>query len=103
MNLTGQGVYQKGQKRTKGKPSDRTYLDWLKRLSCCVCHRTPCDPAHVRLNGRGGMGQKPLFSAVPLCRTCHMQQHTQGHSSIMPSEQWIELADFYLRMWKDRK
>ncbi len=96
MNLTGQGIYQKAPKE-----SDKAFLAWLRTKPCCVCKsHLNIQAAHVRLGGRGGIGMKPSFSAVPLCGGCHHIQHEKGHSSLMPTERWIELADYYLETWK---
>ena len=104
MNLTGLPVYAKGTKRKREKITDRPFLDWLKTLACCFCHRPPPgDPGHVRLGGRSAMGRKPLFSAVPLCRECHTIQHSKGHSALMPTEKWLELADHYYGLWLQRE
>lgn len=92
MNLTGRGVVE------KSKGNDKKYLAWLRTLPCCVCGAyPPSQAAHVRLGGRGGIGMKPRWSAVPCCGDCHHRQHQHGHSSIMPTEMWLELADNYLK------
>lgn len=78
---------------------DQAYLEWLRGQPCIVCWRTPSEAAHVRLNGRGGMGMKPLFSAVPLCHQHHHQQHTKGHLSLMTEEEWLFNAGECLRDW----
>lgn len=96
-------VYQKNSpKPRKVKESDKEYLAWLRTLPCAVCgHNPPSEAAHVRLGGRAGIGQKPLFSAVPLCHAHHAQQHTQSHLSIMSDELWLGMADLYLQRWKE--
>lgn len=91
MNLTGREVV------AKSKGNDKKYLAWLRTLPCCVCGAyPPSEACHVRLGGRSIMGGKPKFSAVPMCRDHHHKQHQYGHSSIMPTEMWLELADKYL-------
>ena len=54
-----------------------TYLEFIRPLPCCGCHRPgPSDPHHW---GKRGIGQKASdFSTVPLCRECHDQFHTKG-------------------------
>lgn len=101
MRINPMPVYLKGQKRKRAKPTDRPYLDWLKTKPCCVCGKAPPGvPAHVRLGGRGGVGMKPLFSAVPACRFHHDWQHQHGHLDLMPTDEWLRLADEYLAEWK---
>jgi hypothetical protein len=53
------------------------WLDAVRELPCAHCGRHgPSDPAHVRLNGKGGIAYKPPDCYVlPLCRTCHDEQH----------------------------
>lgn len=90
-NLTGRDVV------AKSKGNDKKYLAWLRTLPCCVCGAyPPSEACHVRLGGRGGIGIKPKFSAVPCCHNCHSKQHTKSHLAIMPTEMWLELADKYL-------
>lgn len=97
-------VYQKGTKRPrKKKENDSKYLAWLRTLPCAVCNAFPPSQAcHVRLGGRGGIGIKPLFSAVPLCANHHMAQHGKGHESIMNTDAWLKLADDYLRTFSQQ-
>lgn len=88
----------------KKKQNDNAYLEWLRSQPCCVCGASPrSQAAHVRLNSRGGIGQKPLFSAVPLCARCHHTQHTQSHESIATSDWWISQADSFLEKWKNNE
>lgn len=55
---------------------DRAYLDWLRDQPCIVTQLTPCEPAHLRLLGSGGMGMKPGDDrAVPLYWELHRQQN----------------------------
>ena len=66
---------------------DRPYLDWLKTRYCIACGKPPpCDPAHIRSKSilyakpLTGGGRKPDDRwAVPLCRSCHDQQHNHGN------------------------
>lgn len=93
-------VYQK----PTGHTDDKKFLNFLRGLPCCVCGKPPrSQAAHVRLGGRGGMGQKPLFSAVPLCATCHNIQHNQSHESIAKSDWWLDKADYCLDLWESEK
>ena len=53
--------------------------------------------------GRGGIGCKPMWSAVPLCAGCHALQHNKSHLAIMTTERWLELADKYLSMFRQEQ
>lgn len=78
--------------------SDKNYLLWLREQPCVACGaHPPSDPAHVRLNGRGGMGMKPKFSAVPLCHQHHLMQHQHGQTTIMSNDMWLYHAGESLR------
>lgn len=66
----------------KRKPiRNRAHLDWVRTQPCAVlgCDNEPCDPAHVRRGGDGGMGCKPSDSLVcSLCHAHHLEQHSIG-------------------------
>jgi hypothetical protein len=102
MNLMGKtGVYQKGQKRTKGnKPNDRAFLDWLKTQPSALTGKTPCDPCHYRTAANSGIGCKPLWSAIPLTREEHMRQHQVGQYNFMPRQWWEMQVAYYLNGYK---
>lgn len=48
-----------------------------RRLPCCVCARTPCDPHHWPSRGAGGKDE----DAIPLCRRCHDSFHNEGEET----------------------
>lgn len=87
--------------------SDAKYLKWLRTKPCMICgqfreYRNGAgvsQAAHVRLFGRGGVGMKPPYSAVPLCSQCHGLQHNKSHEIYGNKEWWINKADFYLEAW----
>lgn len=59
-----------------------------RESACCVCGAPPpSDPAHVRSRGAGGKDA----DTVPLCRSCHDEQHRVGIASF---SEWhgIDLA-----------
>jgi hypothetical protein len=45
-----------------------------RRLPCCVCGDSPCDPHHLKSRGAGGTDR----DTVPLCRTHHDMAHQMG-------------------------
>lgn len=101
MNLTGRQPYQKGQKRKRVKESDREYLDFLKTLPSAVSGKMPCDPCHYRTASNSGIGCKPLYSAIPLTREEHIEQHRVGQYNFLPREEWERLTEYYLKLWKN--
>ena len=73
MNLTGQGVYQKGQKRTKGKPTQAQYAKWEEH-KIYGCSVQPCISGvnletHHCLTGAGG--RKDHDKTICLCYYHH--------------------------------
>lgn len=59
-----------------GRIEDRSYLNWVKSLPCCVCNAPADDPHHIVVPGFKGMGTKsPDYWAIPLCRTHHDELH----------------------------
>lgn len=67
----------KHKPKCKSNGTDPKYLAWLREQQCANCWMMPpCDPAHQRILGRGGIGIKPPDSdALPLCRNCHAKEH----------------------------
>lgn len=107
MNLTGLPPYQKSTiKRKKSKRQDQAFLDWLTTIPCCVCGKFSewlngigkSIACHVRRSNNSGVAYKPLYSAVPMCHTCHTKQHQQGESSL--GVDFVELSKQYLAAWK---
>lgn len=69
MNLTGQGIYQKGSKRTRPKLNDRSLWDEIRSLGCIICN-TPNPHLHHILTGAGG--RKDDSKVIPLCHFHHV-------------------------------
>jgi hypothetical protein len=52
------------------------YLAYIRRQTCALCSKTPCDPHHVRIRGTGAMGRKVSdYQSTPLCLACHRAVH----------------------------
>lgn len=69
-----------GKKRPRIKTEG--YLDFVRQLPCCNCLKVPVEAAHIRFTclaagkPQTGAGRKPDDRwAVPLCPTCHRDQH----------------------------
>jgi hypothetical protein len=123
MNLTGQSVYQKGQKRkpskkatvshlapliarARAKGSERQYLDWLKTQPSALSGKfswddgTPfCEPAHWRTSKHAGTGQKPEFLAIPLNHSEHQFQHQEGQIVIGTRDWWQDQCVIHIERW----
>lgn len=56
---------------------DRAFLDSFYEMSCIVCNKKGCDPAHIKSKGSGG--DDSYENVIPLCRMCHTTQHSLGH------------------------
>jgi hypothetical protein len=70
---------------------DIRYLGFLRTFPCCACFRVPTavlsDAAHIRMASTvygkraTGAGEKPSDCwAVPLCRQCHITQHSMSEA-----------------------
>jgi hypothetical protein len=58
---------------------DAKWLIAVREMECVVCNATPCEPAHIRLGGQGGIALKPPDDCVvPLCHAHHAEQHRIG-------------------------
>lgn len=61
---------------------DPDHLAFIRKLPCARCYSVPCDAAHIRVQGDGGMGMKPGDDkCLSLCRDCHRSQHDHGERS----------------------
>lgn len=102
MNLTGQKPYQKYTVvHKKAKLTDRPYLDWLKTQPSALSGLGPCDPCHYRTAKNAGIGTKPLYSAVPLTREEHLEQHRIGTFNFQPRIWWELQCSVHLGRWKE--
>lgn len=55
------------------------HLRFIASLMCLICHRVDVQAAHIRSGNGAGMGIKPSDDCtVPLCVTCHKNQHDNG-------------------------
>ena len=88
----------KARKRMKAKPRSsiefqRVYgskrrVEFVKRMGCCVCGKTPCENAHIK---SGGMGRKADYrDIIPLCTACHRKQHQHGWKALGLDQQLLE-------------
>ena len=80
--------------RGKPKPNLRRrmqHLAFIRQLPCVACGKAaPSDAAHVRTGTDGGAGRKPGDRyAVPLCTTCHANQHRVGPHSASILSMWL--------------
>lgn len=82
-----------------GKDSD--FLDYLRLRRCAYCGApAPSEAAHVRRIASGaGTGEKPPYSAIPLCHEHHAAQHNQGES-VLGGKEWFNKQRIkYLQEW----
>lgn len=78
---------------------------FVASLSCAVCGRSPCQAAHYRSGGGGGMGYKPPDSkCLPLCgprpgdEGCHARQGRIGEIRFW-SEMMIDPLGLAEKLW----
>lgn len=114
MNLLGKtGVYQKNQKRTKGKGkaerespwfeygTDADYQAWCRKQPSARSGETKnVIYAHYRLASNSGTGIKPPYSGIPLTVEEHLIQHQIGQFEFLPREEWERLIYIHLCEWK---
>jgi hypothetical protein len=89
--------------------SDEQFLDFLRGQPCAFCRNFDyltgsgekrCEAAHVRRVANGaGVGIKPEYSAIPLCRDHHRLQHNEGESALGDDDWWSKKRVLYLRTW----
>ncbi|TAK97773.1 MAG: hypothetical protein EPO08_20830, partial [Rhodospirillaceae bacterium] len=73
------------------KQSDTAYLQWLRTQPSCldgqfgytVNGEGRNESAHIRRSNNAGIGIKPQFSAVPLTKIQHQQQHSAGELQVL--------------------
>lgn len=73
----------------KPRVKNNGFLAFLRRQPCLRCGAPRSDPAHIRYAPPGsgwryvGKGEKPddLGRTVPLCRTCHLLQHSMREAT----------------------
>ena len=84
--------------------TDDEFLKWVRSRHCCLCKGnlglSSSEAAHVRRVANGsGMGIKPIYSAIPLCHTHHMEQHNQGEETMGGKEMFDKLRIKYVSKW----
>jgi hypothetical protein len=81
--------------------TDKKFLEWIRTRPCISCNApAPSEAAHVRRVANGsGTGTKPEFSAIPLCKKCHSDQHNHGESSIGGKEQVNKWRSEVVQSW----
>jgi hypothetical protein len=58
---------------------DKAHLKFVASQPCLVCGRSPADAHHLRFTQPRAMGRKVSDEfVVPLCRSCHRQNHQVG-------------------------
>jgi hypothetical protein len=55
-------------------------MDKVARLSCCLCGAKPVEPHHI-LEGRTPGRRSPDWWVIPLCSTCHRDNHNGIHGA----------------------
>lgn len=61
-----------------GKVVDEDYLDYIRKLPCVGCGRTPVDPDHLIARGFEE-GKRVDYYAIPMCRQCHSEREQVGN------------------------
>jgi hypothetical protein len=83
-----------------GRIEDRSYLDWVKSLECCVCNTPADDPHHIVVSGKGMGTKTPDYWAIPLCRQHHDElHHDKNKWEEEHGLQWEHAAVTMLRWW----
>lgn len=84
---------------------------WLRKLPCARCShpgddRNPIIAAHVdHAGGKGTSTKVADRHCIPLCDSCHSQQHAMGWRSFelgLPTHEAVTLAAAYWDRWPDR-
>jgi hypothetical protein len=62
---------------------DKPYIKWIRSLDCSACKSTQLsDPHHINPKGYSSMsGKCDDDRAIPLCRRCHCEYHSQGRDT----------------------
>jgi hypothetical protein len=93
MNLCNRPVYVKPTQADR--LLDKRFLKWLKEQPSCISQLKPCDPCHYRTAANSGTADKPIFSAVPMTRAEHQEQHRVGQYNFRPREWWEMMTAHY--------
>lgn len=85
--------------------TDDAFRVWIRQQACCICGHLPCDEGHIeaahvrRIAAGAGMGIKPKYSCIPLCRSCHQMQHNEGESFLGGKEFLDKQRILYVSKW----
>lgn len=100
MNLTGQEIYQKHSKRRRVTVNDDKYCAWLRtQRSAFSGMKYSVVAAHYRTAKNSGIGIKPPFSALPLTRVEHDDQHRIGQFNFAPRSWWVSQVRRHQQMF----
>ena len=61
-------------------PSAKRHMNEVARLSCCLCGAKPVELHHI-LEGRTPGRRSPDWLVIPLCPTCHRDDHNGIHGA----------------------
>lgn len=80
------------------KPSrNADYLEFIRSFPCISCGNSETVAHHIRKPG-DGIGQKPPDTrTLPLCHTCHIEEHN-GKQIITEHEEQLML-DIYIPLY----
>ena len=89
--------------RRKPKPNLHRrgqHLAFVRQLPCVACGKAaPSEAAHVRTGTDAGVGIKPADRyAVPLCASCHANQHRVGELTFWSALR-VDPLNVSLRLW----
>lgn len=59
------------------KYTNEAHLEYVRKLSCVVCAKTPVDPHHLQARGTGEHKRNDYF-VLPLCREHHSEVEQIG-------------------------
>jgi len=71
------------------REKNKTILDKVKEMNCCICgSMPPSDPHHILSRGSGG--PDTLKNLAPLCRQHHTEWHQIGLNKMMSKYKQLE-------------
>jgi hypothetical protein len=80
---------------------DKVHLRFVASQPCLICERRPSDPHHLRFAQPRAMGRKNSDEfVVPLCRTCHRQNHQVGDERSWWKATTLDPLEVAERLWK---
>lgn len=78
------------RRRSDGERAEMELFKAIRKMPCIGCGRGPSDCAHIKSKGSGGDNMHE--NVVPLCRRCHVRQHTIGWVQFFKSSASVEEA-----------